>query len=360
MKILNRYITKTLLIYTLTVLVIWLGVYGFFNYLDEISSIGQANYTSVSAFKYIAFQIPEIAYKHASPVILLGCVLGMGYLATTNQLLILRVSGLSVMKLTLLTVKKALMFVFIIIFIGEVFAPISSEMAEKSRAKDLGYSFASQSQQGFWIKEGDKYIRVNKNFDGNSFGGVTLIQTNNNKKVDTVISSDIAIFNGESLAFGNTDIFSVDNDSNFNVVSHKKRNSYNQSVSFDQDLINSLRKEPRELTTWNIFKHMQFLNDNKLKADIYEVELYKRLVKPVTLVAMILLAMLFIFGSNRNATLGKKIFLGIALSLTFELTSRVGGALSIAFSIDPLMSAIVPSLGVMLLAFVLLRRHSIG
>ena len=358
MKILDRYITKTLLIYTLVVLVVWLGIYGFFNFLAELSSVGQESYTSLSAMKYIALQMPEIAYKHASAVILLGCVLGMGYLATTSQLLILRVSGLSIFRLTFLTARIALMFVFVLIVIGEIFAPMASEMAEKSRAKDLGYTLASQSQQGFWIKEGDNYIHVKKNFDGNSFSGVTLIQTNANNEIETVITSDSANFNGDSLVLGNTDIFSIDSSSSHSSITYKKRNSYNQSVSFDQDLIDSLRKEPHDLTTWNIYKQIQFLSENKLNADIYEVELYKRMVKPLTLVAMILLAMLFIFGSNRDTSLGKKLFLGIALSLSFELTSRVGAAMSLGFTISPLMSAILPSLGVMILAIVLLRHRS--
>ena len=358
MKILDRYITKTLLIYTLVVLVVWLGVYGFFNFLAELSSVGQENYTSLSAMKYIALQMPEIAYKHASPVILLGCVLGMGYLATTSQLLILRISGISIFRLTFLTAKIALMFVFVLIVIGELFAPIASEMAEKSRAKDLGHSLASQSQQGFWIKEGDNYIQVKKNFDGNSFNGVTLIQTNAKNEVEAVITSHSAHFNGDSLMFGDTDIFSIDSSSNFDIISYKRRNSYSQPVSFDQDLIDSLRKEPEELTTWNIYKQIQFLTENQLNTDIYKVELYKRLVKPLTLVAMILLAMLFIFGSNRDTSLGRKLFLGIALGLSFELTSRIGAAMSIGFAVNPLMSAILPSLSVMILAIVLLRQRS--
>ena len=112
MKIRERYIRKTLLSFTLVVLVIWLGVYSFFNFLSEMTSIGQVNYTSLEAFRYIALQIPEVAYKHASPVILLGCVLGMGHLATTSQLLVLRVSGLSIIKLTFLTMKIALIFCY--------------------------------------------------------------------------------------------------------------------------------------------------------------------------------------------------------------------------------------------------------
>ena len=102
MKIRDRYITKTLLNYTLVVLLVWLSIYSFFNFLEELNSIGQADYTVLEAMKYIILQMPEVAYKQASPVILLGCVLGMGYLATTNQLVVLRASGNSIFELSIL------------------------------------------------------------------------------------------------------------------------------------------------------------------------------------------------------------------------------------------------------------------
>ena len=137
MKIRERYITITLLSFTFLVLVIWLGVYSFFNFLSEMSNIGQFNYTILEAFRYIALLMPEVAYKHASPVILLGCVLGMGHLATTNQLLVLRVSGMSIFRLTMLTIKTALIFVIAVIAIGEIFAPIASDEAERGRSKAL-------------------------------------------------------------------------------------------------------------------------------------------------------------------------------------------------------------------------------
>ena len=360
MKILNRYINKTLLVYNLLVLVVFLAIYGFFDFFNELSSIGQANYTSLSAIKYIVLQMPEIAYTSASTIILIGCLLGMGYLATTSQLLILRSSGLSVYRITLLTVKISLTFVFIFIFVGEIIAPMTSEIAEKSRANDLGKSSLSQLQQGFWIKDGDNYINVKKNLDGNSFAGVTMIQVNSNNQVEVVITSESASFDGDSLELGITDIFSIDRSLEFDTISHKERNSYNKPVSFDEDLIYDLRKKPKDLTTWNIFKQIQFLSDNKLNYDNYKIEFYNRLAKPFTLVAMILLAMFFIFSSNRHTSLGKKLFLGISLSLSFELVSRIGGAISVMFNVDPLINAFLPSLVVMVLAIIVLRKYSTG
>ena len=360
MKIRERYIRKTLLSFTFVVLVIWLGMYSFFNFLSEMSSIGQVNYTSLEAFRYIALQIPEVAYKHASPVILLGCVLGMGHLATTNQLLVLRVSGMSIFRLTMLTIKTALIFVIAVIAIGEIFAPIASEEAERGRSKALDIAIASQSQEGFWIRDGESFINVQKNIDGKLFIGVTVIEVNSSNKIATVLTSEQATFDGKSLDMKNTEIFSIDSDKKINDISLKERNSYNKTVSFDQDLIDSLKKEPEDLTTWSIIRQIQFLSDNKLRSGIYEVELYKRLIKPITLIAMILLAMLFIFGYTRDATLGRKIFFGIALGLSFEMLSRISGAMALSFDFNPVISTVLPTIVVMVVALILLIQKSMS
>ena len=359
MKIKDRYITKTLLTFTFSVLVIWIGIYGFFNFLAELGDIGKVNYTSLEAIKYIVLIIPEVVYSHASSIILLGCVLGMGHLATTNQLVVMRISGISIFKLTLLTVRTAIIFIVVFISIGEGLAPYTSDMAEKVRSKALGINLASQNQEGFWIKDGDNIINVQKNFDGRSFKDVTIFEINGSNKINTIKKASTAKFEGQSLNLGETSIYSID-ESNFkNAISFQKRDDYNQTVSFDKDLIESLKRHPEDLTTWKIFKQIQFLSENKLRAGLFEVELYKRLIKPITLIAMILLAMLFIFGTNRDATLGRKIFFGITVGLSFELVSRVGGAMSLGFDFSPLISAIFPTIIVMIVAMTLVIYKSI-
>ena len=358
MKIRDRYIAKTLLTYTMVVLVIWLSIYSFFNFLAELNNIGKESYTLLSAFKYIVFQLPEIAYKQASPVILLGCILGMGHLATTGQLLIFRASGASILKITLTTLKNALIYVLVIINVGEFLAPISSNYAENARSMDMGNNSASINKEGFWIRDGDNFINVNKNIDGKLFSGITVIEVNSANKVQRVIKSDNSIFNNNSLDMSGSEIFSINYASFFDSLSLKERNSYNKIVSFDQDLIDSIEKKPKDLKTWTLFKQIQFLSDNKLRSGSFEVELYNRLAKPLTLIAMILLAMLFIFGSTRDTTLGRKIFFGVALGLSFELLSRIGGALALSFDFSPLFSSILPAIIVMFISIILLIKKS--
>ena len=102
------------------------------------------------------------------------------------------------------------------------------------------------------------------------------------------------------------------------------------------------------------------MSDNKIRSGIFQVELYKRLIRPFNLVAMILLAMLFIFGSTRDASLGKKIFIGVVISLSFEMLSRVGAAMSLSFNFNPLLFAVVPTIIVMLVGITLIFKKSIN
>jgi len=60
MKIKDRYIAKTLLIYSLVVMLVWLSIYSFFNFLSELNSVGKVDYTILEAFKYIVLKVPSV------------------------------------------------------------------------------------------------------------------------------------------------------------------------------------------------------------------------------------------------------------------------------------------------------------
>jgi lipopolysaccharide export system permease protein len=358
MKIKEHYIAKTLLNFTLVVMLVWLSIYSFFNFLSELNSVGKAKYMILEALQYILLQMPEVAYDQASAIILLGCILGMGHLATTGQLLIFRASGDSVLKITWLTVKNAMIFLFVLILIGETFAPTLTQYAESYRSNALGQKSLSESQDGFWLRDGDNFINVVNNIDGSAFKGITIIEVNKENKIERVISSDNGFFDGKSLNLNEVDIFSINTKNKFENISLKERFAYKKGVAFDKDLIASIEKEPEDLSTFTIIKQIQFLTENKLRAGIFEVELFKRLVKPISLLAMILIAMLFIFGSTRDITLGRKIFLGVAIGLTFELISRVSGALSLSYEFSPFLSSFAPPLVAIIFAIMILINKS--
>ena len=358
MNIKDRYIAKTLFIYTLTVLLVWLSVYSFFNFMEEINSIGTSNYTSFQAMKYIALKMPDVVYNHSASVILLGCILGMGHLATTNQLIMLRVSGISILKMTIFTIKTALIFVFFTIIIGELIVPFSTNYAENQRSQALGLSTKAY-EEGFWIKDGQKFINVKQNLDGKLFLNVNVFELSSSNSIKTVITAENAEFSNNILQMNNVEIYDIDNTKKIDNISIDNRNTLKNSVSFDSDLLEDLRKPPEDLTTWKIIKQIKYLSDNKLRSDFFEIELYERVIKPFTLTAMIIIGMLFIFETNRSTSLGRKIFFGVAIALSFEMLSRIGSAVSIGFEISPIIVSTLPSLMVLLVSSAILVKKSI-
>ena len=358
MKILDRYIAKTLLKYSLSVMVILVGIFAFFKFLEEVNDIGRASYTLVDALTYIGLLVPSITYMLASLIILLGAILGLGYLASNSELIIMRGAGIPVTEITKTTLKVSITFMVLMIAFGEFIVPISSDYAKQYRAQALGQKVVGANQQGFWIKDNNHFIHVDRNIDGQVFNKVTLIKLNNSSELDSVVYSDSANFDGKTVELQQSSVYQIDSSKSIAIIDKQLLQKYMTEVSFDQELIQSLKKEPKELSTWQLFKQVSFLSNNDLSAGTYEVELYSRLMKPFTLIAMIILSVPFVFGSLRDSTLGRKIFMGVVISLFFELSSRIGGMLSLRFDLNHLLSASLPTAAVFIVALLMLDRVS--
>ena len=358
MKILDRYIAKTLLKYSLSVMVILVGVFAFFKFLEEVEDIGRASYMLNNALLYIALLIPSIIYTLSSLIILLGAILGLGYLASNSELIVMRSAGIPVTKITKTTLKISIAFIALMIAFGEFLVPITADYAKQYRANALGQKVVTSNQDGFWIKDNEFFINVKRNLDGEIFNDITLIKLDNNN-LDSVVFSKKADFDGQSVALKQSDSYQLDTSGDVVQITQQDLAQYSTEVAFDQELIASLKKEPKSLSTWQLFKQINFLSSNDLSTDAHEVEFYARLIKPITLVAMIILSIPFVFGSLRDSSLGRKVFLGVVISLFFELSSRIGGMLSLRFELNHLLSAALPTMVVLLVALLMLYRVSL-
>ena len=78
---------------------------------------------------------------------------------------------------------------------------MSSNFAELGRSNALGNNVVSTSQEGFWIRDGDNFINVKKNIDGKLFSGITVIEVNSSNKIERVIKSENAVFDGNSTRY---------------------------------------------------------------------------------------------------------------------------------------------------------------
>jgi Predicted permease YjgP/YjgQ family. len=113
---------------------------------------------------------------------------------------------------------------------GEFIVPISSDYAKQYRAQALGLKVVGANQQGFWIKDNNHFIHVDRNVDGQVFNKVTLIKLNNPGELDSVVYSDTANFDGKTVELQQSSVYQIDSSKSIAVIDKQLLQKYMTEV----------------------------------------------------------------------------------------------------------------------------------
>ncbi|PXB84957.1 LPS export ABC transporter permease LptG, partial [Pseudomonas aeruginosa] len=91
---LDRYIGVTVFVAILAVLGVILGLALLFAFIDELNDIS-ASYGIGDALRFIFLTAPRRAYDMLPMAALIGCLVGLGTLASNSELTIMRAAGVS-------------------------------------------------------------------------------------------------------------------------------------------------------------------------------------------------------------------------------------------------------------------------
>jgi lipopolysaccharide export system permease protein len=76
----------------------------------------------------------------------------------------------------------------------------------------------------------------------------------------------------------------------------------------------------------------------------------------LTTAALVIVAVSFIFGPLRSATMGSKVFTAICFGIVFYLVQNLLSTISLVYQLNPLVAVSAPVLLCLALGLVLLRR----
>src|SRR5688572_17760546 len=99
MSLLSRYLIRAVLIYTLMVMAVLLMLSGLYVFITELSDIGVGRYSLADAFTFVLFQLPQYGFELLPIGALIGALLGLGNLARGSELIVIRASGVSIVRL---------------------------------------------------------------------------------------------------------------------------------------------------------------------------------------------------------------------------------------------------------------------
>lgn len=158
---LDRYIGTQVFFAILAVLGIILGLALLFAFIDELSDLNKGDYGLGQVLWYVLLTAPRRAYEMLPMAALIGCLIGLGTLASNSELTIMRAAGVSIGRIVWAVMKPMLVLMLAGILIGEYVAPLTENQAQADRALAQGGGAAQSSKRGMWHRQGQEYVHIN-------------------------------------------------------------------------------------------------------------------------------------------------------------------------------------------------------
>src|SRR5690606_29703298 len=154
MRTARRYLAREIYRSSAVVLMALIGLFTFFALIEELDNVG-TKFTLVNLFYMQALALPTRLYDLLPIGLLIGAILALAGLAQRNELVILRVSGVSGMKLLLMLWMVTIPLVVGAFVLSEVVTPAAEIKSSEASLSLLGRSDGSRLNSGYWFKEAD-------------------------------------------------------------------------------------------------------------------------------------------------------------------------------------------------------------
>lgn len=343
MNILDRYIGQAIISGVSTVLVVLVVLHELFSFVGDAGTIGRADYTTWTAIQYFLLLIPQNIYQLFPLSMLLGTMLGLGRLANSNELVIIRMAGVSLLRIVGSIMKTALVLMFLAMVIGEGFGPPLHQYASKLRIKALHMQVNLNTDYGLWVRDNATYINVKRVESDGRLVGVSLYQFNKNNFVKRQIQAKYAIYNGKEWNLKS--VKEIKYNKNSNIVINDFENMKWQSL-LDLDTVKTIGVPADVLSIWMMIpmwelnNYIDYLKNNDLEYSKYELVYWTKIFAPLNILAMVLLSVPFVFGSIRKVSMGKQILIGFIVGFTFHISNRLIGQVGLIYDVPVILNAL--------------------
>ncbi len=351
-KILDVYLARTLLGTTFISLFVLVGLSSLIKFVEQLKSVGRGSYDMLSAGIYVLLSMPREIEQFFPMATLLGGLIGLGLLASNSELVVMQAAGMSRGNIIGSAMKSALLMVLFVMSIGEWVAPASETRAKEIRTQAISGGSLFSGGNTVWAKDGDAFVSIGEVASKTELNDVRIMTFDKELALTNIITAEQAQFDQENWRL--KDVQSTD----FNLRNVAVRPSeYNQWVSgLTPDKLSVVTVKPEALSIRGLIDYVAYLKNNSQDAGRYELALWRKVLQPVTIAIMLLVALSFVFGPLRSVSMGARIGMGTLTGFGFFIANEVFGPLSLVYNLPPVAGAIVPSLLFALLAAYLIRR----
>ena len=350
MNKITRYVSRTVFTAIALTLLVFLALDFIFGLISQLESVTE-HYTAFEAFKYMLFTMPRRLYDYIPYSCLIGCLAGLGLLASSSELVIIRAAGVSVKRIAWMTLRPALVFILVALMLGEFVAPYSEQMAD-NRRHFLRYNGEQKAPQNMWNREGSEFMYVNAVLPNGVVYGLTRYHFNDQHQLESASFTRQATYQENYWQEEDVSITYLDEDAIHTEVIPARR----WETNLTPNLFNILVVAPEDISLRNLHYYTNYLEKQNLTAGNYSLAFWQKILQPLATASLVLVAISFIFGPLRSVTMGQRIFTGVVFGIVFVLLQRLLGATSLVFGFPPSVAVMIPIVLCMTMGIYLLNR----
>ena len=338
----QRYLVRECLAAIALVMLAFLALFGFFDLIDEMRSVGKGGYQLGHALIFVTLSLPGMVYELVPITVLIGTLYSLSTLARHSEITVLRASGLATRDLLMTLFRVAAMLAVATLLIGEVLVPVSERMAQELRTRAISNVVAQPGfASGLWIKDGRSFLNVGQVSNETALHQIRIYRFDEDNALVSVTDAAEAEFvpPGQWLLRG------VVRTVLSGEVAHVERvDSEVWKSAVSPDLLSVLMVAPERMSLYSLVNYTGHLIDNHQKTERYQIAIWKKLVYPLTSLVMVALALPFGYSHNRVGGVSLKIFTGVMFGILFYMLNGLFSNLGVINAWPPFASATTPAI----------------
>ncbi len=362
MKKLDLYLGQTVAMAMLMALLGLVSILVMFTFLEQIEDL-KNDYTVWKAAYHVAWSVPRLFYDTVPYAALIGCLTGLGVLASNSELIVLRAAGISTWRITGAAMKPALALVVIGALVGEFLLPDFERTARvvKEDAMELGIT----PEGGFWYREGNRFMHFRTvNQEGTLrhinqyFVTTDLDNTDLKTGLASTLWAESATYHPPGAAPGYWTLHNVILTRLDGAVKTTTAMAELQwETSLTPDILSTdILVKPDKMSMLALRSKIDHLEAQGLNPRQFALGFWAKLFQPVASLSLVFIAVAFIFGPLREASMGVRVVSGIIIGVLFKFLQDLLAPASLVFGFPPLIATLTPILVCLGIGYLLLKR----
>ena len=352
MRKLDRYVGQSVFLAVCLVAFVLLGLDFAITFIEEVKKVNE-QYTATTLIQVLGLRMPGKLAEYLPVSSLIGTLIGLGALASTSEITVMRAAGIPLWRIGYAACKPVLALALAGLLVAEFVSPIAEQKANLVDKLQVGASNDFAITGGSWLKANGDYVYIDAADTKGNLYNITIYDREGDqlKAIQTAKRATQETDNIWKLHNIATSTFENDQI----IVSHADTLEWRSSLKADYLYLST--QKPDSLSLSQLYQYSSFLNEQGLNAGEYELAFWSKVFRPLSSLALVIVAISTIFGPLRSSTMGGRIFSGVLIGLAFQNTLYIMGRLSLVSSLPPLAGISLPIIACFIIGIYLLKRR---